>query len=369
MIDPLTPMIGRSRFFHLALIGLAFCFDPSPAAAQFAGCRCGAINAMHNSTRQHVTEEATEAAQRIIEALRLQTQQNSRYLDRQVEAEERISDGESQNQARLLRSQFRADAESGRFDPNPDFCLILDTALEPALPLSTDIASADAAIDSAASWTRGQSESVVENGIRMAAHLAHEREQVKRAGGAEDATTEWQSMLGHPTLALDDELVRRALPRLIANTVDPFPSKPLSEADLRTPAGLSEAVRRRATEARNQAAIAAIESVLGISSPSLPAEPYRRIAAQSRYQSPIPDIISELQALEIRTSAYYSPNAETLETRHNKTERALLQDLIDLQSLHARIALLQLQQDGRTAILLASILGLLTDGSTSNLGL
>ena len=221
----------------------------------------------------------------------------------------------------------------------------------------------------AAAWSRGEPEPVAANGIRMAAYLAREREQIKQAGGAEDATTEWQTMLNHPTLKLDDELVRRALPRLIANSVDPFPPKPLSDDELRTPAGLSEAVRRRAAEARNQAAIASIELSLEMASPSLAAGPYRAIARRTRYEQTIPETISELQALEIRAMAYFSPEPETLEMRHAKTERALLQDLIDLQALNARIAYLRLLQESRAAIVQAAMLGLLTDGTTSNIGL
>ena len=350
-------------------VAVAVLMQPDAAEAQFAGCRCGAIRAMHSDTQSHVTEETTEAARHIIEALRAQTQQTSSYLDRQVEAAERIADAGSQNNARLLRSRVRAEAESGRFDPNPDFCLVLDTALEPSLPSDADIPTASAAVSSAASWSRGEAEPVAANGLRMAAFLAREREEIRNAGGAEDATTEWRLPLNQPTLDLNDELVRRALPRLIANTVDPFPPKPLSDEDLRTPAGLSEAVRRRATEARNQAAISAIEFSLQLASPSLAAGPYRMIAEGTRYGAEIPDVISELQALEIRTAANHSPDAGTLETRHSKTERALLQDLVDLLSLNTRIAHLRLRQESRMAVLQAALLGLLTDGTTANLGL
>ena len=131
--------VRRPETCLLVSMAAASILSAAAVEAQFAGCRCGAIQAMHGVTREHVTYEATEAARHIIEALRLQTQQNSSYLDRQVEAAERIADGTSQNEARLLRSQIRAEAESGRFDPNPDFCLILDTALAPSLPATTDM--------------------------------------------------------------------------------------------------------------------------------------------------------------------------------------------------------------------------------------
>ena len=341
----------------------------SPVDAQLGGCPCAVNQSMHRATQNHVSQATTSAAREIVGALRAQTRQTSQHLDRQTEAAERIADASSQNSAQLVRHQIRAKAESGDFDPNTDFCLVMDTALTPQLPSNADIPTATAAVRTAEEWSRGENYAVSENGLRMAAYLARERNEVLTAGGARDATTEWSAYFSKSTLNLDDELVRRALPRLISNTVDPFPPKPLSDEDLHSPTGLSEAVRRRATEARNQAAIAAIEFSLQLASPSIPADPYRTIAERTRYEGDIPDLISESQALEIRIAGYVMPNAATLEVRHSKTERALLQDLIDLTSLNTRIAYLRLQQESRSAILQAALLGLLTDGTTSDLGL
>ena len=360
--------IKYSRF-QISLMTFLLIFLASGSAAQFRGCQCGAIRAMHSDTQSHITLETTESARNIIDAMRSQTQQNSRYLDRQVKAAERIADASSQNNAQLERSRIRAASESGRFDPNPDYCLVLDTAITPVLPVELIATSASSLVQNASAWSRGKVAPVVANGLQMAAFLAREREEIKAVAGSLDATTDWAYMLERPTLDFSTETKQRAVSRLISNTVDPFPSKPLSEEDLRTPEGLSEAVRRRATEARNQTAFSAIELSLNLVSPSIPATPFRNIAARSRYDGEIPDIISELQALDIRINAYYAPDAETLEMRHTKTERALLQDLIDLLALNTRMAHLRLQQESRSAILQAALLGLLTDGTTTNLNL
>ena len=362
------PRIGSlDSLSVLCLLAASLWVWPTSSSAQFAGCNCGTVRLMHKDTQSHMTQETTQAAQQVIEALRAHSQQNSRYLDRQVEAAERISDAGSQNDALLARSKARAEAESGKFDPNPDFCLLIDTAIEAELPSNMDIPSAAAVADRAASWSRGEAEPIVVNGLTLAAFLARERDEIRSAGGAKDATTEWQMTFAKPTLDLTDTQIRQALPRLIANTIDPFPPIPLSDDDLRTPAGLSEAVLRRATEARNQAAISSIEYSLRLLSPSISSKPYQTIAERSRYDREIPDLISEQQALAIRGSAYYMPNAETLEIRHTKTERALLQDVLDLLSIQTRIAHLRLEQESRAAIVQAALLGLLTDGSTSNL--
>lgn len=351
------------------LFGAALVLSAKAAEAQFAGCRCGVINSMHDETRTHVSQETTEAANNVINALRSQTQQNSRYLDRQVEAAERIANASSQNDAQLVRSQIRALAESGQFDPNPDYCLILDTAIQPQLPRDALYPTTTSSVQNAKAWLRGDAGPVVANGLKMASFLTLEREEIKNAMGANDATTEWGVVLDQSTINLADESAQRALSRLIANTVDPFPPKPMDSKDLQTPEGLSESVIRRATDARNQAAISAIDLVLDLVSPSIDAAPYRTIAERTRYEKDIPDVISELQALEIRMAAYYEPSVESLEIRHTKSERALLQDLIDLMALNSRILHLQLQQDSRSSIIQAALLGLLTDGTKSTLNI
>ena len=359
------PCARTACISHFALIAIAA--SPTHAILPGVGCSCAAIGGFHGETRQHVTRETTDAAAYIVEALRRHSSQNSKYMDRQVEALERITDGQEQNEAMRLRDRFRAEAESGKYDPNPDFCHQVDIALEsrsgPA-PVEATGARISAAV---AGWSTGAVLPVQVNGARMAAWLAAEREEIRNAGGSDDATTDWRLATSHPTLQVDDPDVARAIARLIANTVDPVPPSPLTEEDLQTPAGLSEAAWRRATEARNRAAIAAIGQILDIASPSQPAGPYRTIARRSRYDESIPDQISELQILDIRSTSYYSPNVETLEQRHSKNEKALLQDLLDVQSLNARLNYLRLLQEMRSVVVLASILGILTDGSTSNL--
>ena len=330
-------------------------------------CMCGTISGFHSETRRHVSEETAEAADLIVGAIKGHSRQNSNYLDRQVEANRRMADSEAQNEARLARSLIRAEAESGRHDPNPDFCLLVDSALVPSLPARHHISGIDGVTGTATDWSAGAVPVVRENGMQMAAWLAEERERLRDVGGARDATTDWEFALNSRTLPTEDPEVREALSRLIANTVDPFPPRPLTEGDLKTPAGLAEAVRRRAAEARNRAAIAAIGAALGLAEPAHPATPYRNIAAQSRRRQELPELLSELHTLDIRIAAYNEPNAETLDRRHSKTERALLQDLIDLQSLNARVSYLRLRQEAGNTIVLSAILGVLTDGTTANL--
>ena len=336
-------------------------------AAQAIGCPCSAVGAAHAQTRGHVTDETTRAAGSIIQALREQTRQTSQHLDRQVEADRRIADGADQNATMRLRERFRAEAESGRFDPNPDFCLLLDIADDAIDAVPPALLVGDAIASDINDWSLGRDPAVKANGVRLAAYLQAEHDSLAGLGGIADPTTDWTLLTGSATAEFSDPAVRKAVARLIANTINPFPPAPLSDDVVGTPAGLSEAAIRRATEAREQAAVNAILPMIDLAAPDEPSDAYRVIAARSRYREDIPDIISELQRLDIRTQAYYAPLPAALEERHGKGERALLQDVLDIQSLQARLSYLRLAQEMRIAILLAAMLGIMTDGTRSDL--
>ena len=337
----------------------------SPASGFLApGCPCNVVSSYHSDTREWVTEETTEAATRIIEALKAQTRQTSSHIDREVEASKRLADAEQQNDSVRLREYFRARAESGKFDPNPDYCLLLDMAGSRMSSLAEPPYSA--AIDTSLSrWSSGDVPAVADGGLRLAAWLAAESRQIDEAVGVEEATTNWDIVQGQLTLPVELRGAPHAIVRLVANTVDPTPPPALTEAELKTPSGLSEFVIRKTVSARKSAARSALSLSLQLAMPRHDATIYRTLADRSVYTPSIPDMISDLQAIDIRTMSYFAPNADTLEERHGKSERALLQDLIDLQSVHTRINFLRLLQEMRNAAVLAAQLGILTDGERS----
>ena len=359
--------IVRPSAAGAAVAAAMLCLSAVNANALSArGCNCGAISAFHSESRAHTTRATTAAAREIVSGLQKQAQQNSRHLDRQVEARKRIADGESQNAALRLRDMFRAEAEGRSFDPNPDFCLLMD--MSDARPSGSSAAATGRAIsNSVADWNYGVGPTVKDGGVRLSAWLAKERDELRNAGGSEDATTDWNWIVRDPTAPILDAEAARAATRLISNTVNPVPPKPLTDEELLTPAGLSEAVWRRSTQARNQAAAAAVEAAMQLRIPKLPSEPYRTMASRTDYSRTIPETVSELQALEIRVASYFSPDTDVLVERHSKSERALLQDLIDLQSINARMRYLNLELAARLAVANAAMLGIMTDGIASNL--
>ena len=357
--------------FAMLLAGVAVSASmlrPLPASAFFGpvGCDCATISRLHGGTRSHVTRQTRDAANTVVEGLRNHSRQTSRHLDRQVEAMKRIADGQEQNAAMRIRDIARAEAESGRFDPNPDYCLLFD-ASEARARSRKDANPGSLAADEAASWASGDRDIIRSHGTKFAAWLARERQELAESGGSDDATTDWGLVFDGPTAELDDPEVRASIARLIANTVEPEPSRPLTDAELATPGGLAESLKRQAASARNNAAIAALEAVLSNAAPRIPSEHFKTIAARSNYGETIPGLISELQQLDIRTASYFAPKPAALDQRQAKTERALLQDIVDIMSLNARIGYRRLELDNRNTVVLAAILGMMTDGSTTNL--
>ncbi len=326
------------------------------------GCPCGVVAGQHSETRAHVTQETTTAAREIIEGLRAQTRQLSDFLDRQVEAAKRITDAKAQIETQRLREEIRARAESGAFDPNPDSCLQYD--MHNARTVLTVPMSVDQLVAPVEDWTSGTAAPVRTGGTRMAAWLRKERAQLADFGGHATPTTDWGVALDVPSLPTSSAGLDRVLSRLIANTIDPLPPAALTEDELRTPVGLSQSVLRDARAARLQAALALIEQSLELRIPTTDAGPYRVVAETSGYAEAIPDQISELQKLGIRVTHYADPGIATLDLRQTKTVNALLQDLIDITAINARINLERLELASRQAIVEAAQLAIFTDEHT-----
>ncbi|MCY4445993.1 MAG: hypothetical protein OXC02_05990, partial [Rhodobacteraceae bacterium] len=94
---------------------------------------------------------------------------------------------------------------------------------------------------------------------------------------------------------------------------------------------------------------------------------YTTLAKLSNYNEEVPEQISQIQVMDIRSMLYYSPTLDSLANRQQKNETALLQDLIDLNSLNTRINFIRLEQEARNSVVLASILAAMTDNGYTNL--
>lgn len=332
----------KGTFASIALSTSFMVALPSSSFARY----CSNCPGLHRDTRKIINDRITEAEKALIEALRQQTGEQGAVLDRQVEAQRRITDAQLQNDAIRLRQEFRAEAEtSGQFDPDPMACILLDMLKGSESGSSSSGMTGKQVREAARFWLDGEHPSVREGSTTMHRTLLDAQEQFKGVGGVNDPTTDWAVVYDSNSINMDE--TGAALEYLLINTIDPTPPRPMSDADMNTPAGMAREAERNAIRARNSAALEATSFALQLRKAEASPDALEYYIERSRYNRPTDNGISELQALDIMTTFHYAPNADELETRESLTEKNWLERLHNVASLQARMDYLQLEQDNR----------------------
>jgi hypothetical protein len=316
---------------------------------------------------EEVRLEVRESADRIIAALRGHSGEQSAHQNRAVEANRRIVDAAQQNDAQRLRQEFRAKAESGNFDPNPDICLLAGLyrggGSAPAVPTGSRV------VGNAAAMASGADPAVREGGTRFARSIVDDKLAFEGLLGVPDPTTNSAAILANPSLPdfAQGSPEDQAMQRLVRNLVDPNPPRPVTSEELRTPEGVQRAAARAIQETRNSASGEVVTMLMNMRELVQPvtAEGFQAFHDDiANYNRPWPGVggeISELQAIDIRTLRYYAPKPEIFHDRSTWTEKQLLQALLDAVSVGNRIGYLQLELDTRTAMLQTQILSALNN--------
>lgn len=325
----------------------------SPAAA--AGCNCGTIRGYHQETRNYLADRIREAADRIIEALKGHSAQNSAFQDKQIEANKRIADAEQVNDTMRERMLIRAEAESGKFDPNPVACLIASLFQGGGSPGAGGGNGSDA-VNAFATWSSGAHPAVMAGGAALGKFLTDQQKSM------EGKSTDFSIPYQHPTMPDGDP----ALQAMVNNLLMAAPPRPITEKEATTPAGVAEVAKREQVNAALRASAQGLAFSLNMRTPVGPAGPYQALlqkeSAPGAYNNPIPETISELQQLDIRTVARYAPNDAALIRRGQMNEKALLMEIVDELSIANRLAYMNVELESRNAAALAAITGLLADG-------
>lgn len=261
-----------------------------------------------------------------------------------------------------MRQQFRAEAESGAFDPSPDICLLAGLFRDSGATTSTPRGSSTVA--GARQLNNGGDPAVRQGGTARARAAIDERAELAGAmGGFSDPTVDPAAILQNPTLTIETDEDRRAAERLVRNLTDPNPPRPVTAAELQTPAGVARAEARAIQETRNNAAAEVVSMVMNMRAevgPTEPWEPY--IEDISNYNRPVGDQVSEMQAIDIRTLRHYAPKPEVFQERAAWSEKQLLQEILDILSINTRMAYMQLELDTRRAVVDTQILSVLNNG-------
>lgn len=311
---------------------------------------------------KQVESSMEEAADRIIAALRSHSGEQSAYQDKQIEATRRITDAAELNATERMRQEFRARAESGEFDPSPDICLLAGLfrdsgATAPNPRGSTTVAGAR-------QLNNGADPAVRQGGTARAKSMIDDRAELQGTmGGFADPTVDPAAILQNPTLSIESDEDRRAAERLVRNLTDPNPPRPVTAAELQTPAGVARAEQRAIQETRNNASAETVSMVMNMRTEVGPADPWRPYVEDiSNYNRPLGDEVSEMQAIDIRTLRHYAPKPEVFQERAAWSEKQLLQEILDVMAINARMNYMQLELDTRRAIVETQILSILNNG-------
>jgi hypothetical protein len=307
---------------------------------------------------ENITEEVERQGENIIEALRLSRGEGSSYADKQIEANKRFTDAAQDNAVQRLRDDFRARAESGQFDPNPTSCLIAGLFAGSGGSGGSTPGSGSAVASRALEDNSGADPKVQAGGTELAASVI---EAIAPFKGRADGTVSFGPIFENPTLDLSQENGQEIVNRLIRNMIDSTPPRPVTGAALSSPEGVALAAENQGRMARNSAAAEVIAMRLNMIEPLVSSASYQPYVDQSAYNRAVPPMISELQAIDIRTVYDYAPNPETIGEREKKTDRALLMDLLNIMAINTRIAYISLEMQTRQATVDAAILGALNN--------
>jgi hypothetical protein len=369
-----------------SVLALTF-VDTSPV---FAHASCTAtVRSQHSGTRSLITQEhettrdaikeaiekqTTELEEkmedttlRIIRALTLAAKENSAHVQQQTEAQRRFADAQEVNATDRLRQEIRAEAESGRFDPNPFSCQLLDM-FEAARGSGAPV-TGDAVTRQAVNRISGNDENVQAGGAQLARSVVDARDAYEGFRGSDNATTDWAFVLNDPTIDLSDPDMQNVLSWIISNSVSATPARSMTEEELATPEGMARAAEAQERIGRQRAAVESINMSINMRTPVHTDDGTLAGKAQdSSYNRSVPERLSELQILDIETVSHYFPGPNRINGTNGQqnglthmNEKGWLQEIHRIMSIDARINYIRLELENRNAITNALILAAVSE--------
>lgn len=344
----------KTKFIAAGVLGalLITSAPPSADAARLVidtGVRRNTANTV-NEIRD-LRNDVRAQSRILIEALRMQTGEQSSYADKQIEAVKRIQDASNQNATDLVRQEIRAKAESGEFDPDPNFCLLMDlfrgggSGGAPSGPLNgTRI------VDRA----RGEAEVIGASGASSAAGAMANR-SVNIAG--HDASVRAGTYLEAPTVDLTDEALAQAATDFFLYLNDPLPMQVVTPEEAE--GNLEKSVQRAMQRSRIARGSVIDQNWAMTQNMSTPTTPRANVQGlidgigAENYGRALPDRLSELQVLDLRVLSHYLPGPMNSGT---ETPGQTLQKIHQLLSVMARMQYMQLEMDRRGMMTSSTIL-------------
>lgn len=372
----------KSLAIFSSSLAVSATFMVSGAEAQTAGCNGRIINGYgdvagcHSATQgvirtesQNVQDQVrtsiTEQTAEVIQALRGQARENTNYQQMQIEANQRIADANAVNDTNRLKDEIRAEAESGAFDPNPFSCMLVDIFADGSG--ATPIRNGSAVGQQVNDWVAGDHPAVKAGGATLTKHVSDKQQEFAGFRNSPNATTDWRLLMEEPTLDLSDPRMAEVAKLIMQNSIDSTPPREVSDEERLTPSGLDRIAADQQRSGRMNAATDTVTFANNLRSNVISGESldtYRTMAADSAYNRPIGDTMSELQQLDIMTVWNYAPRGERLEKlTGSMSEKAWLFEIHRALSIQTRIDFLALELATRNANVNALVLATLNDAN------
>ena len=341
-----------------------------------AGCSCGGVRgivkAAHSETRETVNAHTTAVGNAITEAFLRGVAQLSAYEERATEAAARIEDASQQLHTVRARQLARAKAEGGAYDPAVSACVALTGISFGGLSQAPPAAAATG--QDVANAVRNRARAVEEDspvrigGARLEENRLDIRDTSAGLLGVLDPTSDARAVLGNQTIDTrsPDEAV--ALAAFVSNVVDPTPPRPLTGEEASTVDGVTRIGEDHVRQSRLSVAHAAIAHLIDQRTPQANGAElanWAREAAPTSYMTPIPDVVSEHQYLDIEVASRF-PNPEWHAQVSQMSPEAVQREALLLEGLRLYLDWKRYQLEQNGVFVDAAQLALLTELDQEN---
>lgn len=326
-----------------------------------AACSCGGVQNIVYRAQENINSHTTDVGNQITQTILKGVAQLSAYQNRAIEANTRTQDAAQMAETIRERQKARAAAEGGRYDPAASACLDLSGIFNigksgqgVAGYGGNDVANASR------NWSYGNEaigKPVAEGGLAVANSIIADRDQLKNVGGLADPTSDVRLLTDAITLDTSDGDISKAYVRMINNMVDPIPPKPITQAEMKSPAGVAQ-VAARQVDATRRSAAHAIYSYLGdIAAPTGGQElaNWAKSAVTESYPYEVGNHVSELQAVDIFVRSRFT-NPEWHQELAGMSPAAVQREQLLTQALNLHVDWMRFNLERRQASAIAAIL-------------
>jgi hypothetical protein len=349
------------QLLNISLLAGSIFLAPSGADPALAACSCGGVQNIVSHAQDAINAHTTDVGQQIADTILKGVAQLSAYQNRSIEANARVQEAAQMSDTIRERQEARAAAEGGRYDPAISACLDLSgifsmgkAGQNVAGYGGNDVANASR------NWSYGNEDigkPVAEGGLAVANAIISDRDELKTVGGYADPTSDVRLLTDAITLDTSDAKVSKAYVRMINNMVDPIPPKPITEGELKTPAGKAQ-VAARQIDATRRSAAHAIYSYLGdIEAPTGGAElaKWAKTAVAASYPYEVGDHVSELQAVDIFVRSRFA-NPDWHRQLAGMSPAAVEREQLLTQALNLHVEWMRFSLERRQAAAIAALL-------------